>query len=193
MENEKNPFELDVVSIRLVKDAALCSGVPIRHPEDAVKLVGESLCEMDREVVCVINLKTDGTPINCTFASVGSLEVSVVNPREIFKASILSNASSMILIHNHPSGNLTPSSKDVETTDRMKKACDLMGISLLDHIIVGGDNSEYFSFQASGMLSNVDTKEFPKVSLEQKIVAASKGRLEHADKKENGLGKEMGR
>jgi len=64
-----NPFELEVVSIRLVKDAPICSGHPITKPEDAVELVGKYLCEMDREVLCVINLKTDGTPINCNIVS----------------------------------------------------------------------------------------------------------------------------
>ena len=61
---KKNPFSLDVVSVRLVKDAPLMSGHPILKPADAVELLGRYLCEMDREVLCVINLKTDGTPIN---------------------------------------------------------------------------------------------------------------------------------
>lgn len=60
---EKNPFNLDVVSVRLVKDAPIMSGHPITKPEDAVLLLGKHLCEMDREVLCVINMKTDGTPI----------------------------------------------------------------------------------------------------------------------------------
>ena len=88
---EKNPFNLDVVSVRLVKDAPIMSGHPITKPEDAVLLLGKHLCEMDREVLCVINMKTDGTPINCHFASIGCLNESMAHPREIFKASILSN------------------------------------------------------------------------------------------------------
>ena len=59
MKKERNPFKLDVVSIRLVKDTPLCSGYPINTPEDAVLLIGEKLCEMDREVVCVINMRAD--------------------------------------------------------------------------------------------------------------------------------------
>ena len=88
------------------------SGHPVKSPEDAVKLIGQELCEMDREVVCIINLKSDGTPINCTFASMGALDRSVAHPRELLKATILSNASTMIMIHNHPSGNLDPSIED---------------------------------------------------------------------------------
>ena len=91
--DRKNPFSLDVVSVRLVKDAPVMSGHPITSPEDAVLLLGKHLCEMDREVVCVINLKADGTPINCHFASIGTLDQAMAHPREIFKASILSNAA----------------------------------------------------------------------------------------------------
>lgn len=149
---KKNPFKLDVVSIRLNKDAPLMSGHPVKSPEDAVKLIGQELCEMDREVVCIINLKSDGTPINCTFASMGALDRSVAHPRELLKATILSNASTMIMIHNHPSGNLDPSIEDSMLTDRMIKVCDLVGVPLVDHIIVGGDNSDYFSFKEKDRL-----------------------------------------
>lgn len=149
---KKNPFKLDVVSIRLNKDAPLMSGHPVKSPEDAVKLIGQELCEMDREVVCIINLKSDGTPINCTFASMGALDRSIAHPRELLKATILSNASTMIMIHNHPSGNLDPSIEDSILTDRMIKICDLVGVPLVDHIIVGGDNSNYFSFKEKDRL-----------------------------------------
>ena len=149
---KKNLFKLDVVSIRLNKDAPLMSGHPVKSPEDAVKLIGQELCEMDREVVCIINLKSDGTPINCTFASMGALDRSVAHPRELLKATILSNASTMIMIHNHPSGNLDPSMEDSILTDRMIKLCDLVGVPLVDHIIVGGDNTDYFSFKEKDRL-----------------------------------------
>lgn len=155
---KKNPFKLDVVSIRLNKDAPLMSGHPVKSPEDAVKLIGQELCEMDREVVCIINLKSDGTPINCTFASMGALDRSVAHPRELLKATILSNASTMIMIHNHPSGNLDPSIEDSILTDRMIKICDLVGVPLVDHIIVGGDNSDYFSFKEKDRLPASDLR-----------------------------------
>ena len=150
--SEKNIFKLDKVSIRLNKDAPIMSGHPIKSPEDAVMLIGQELCDMDREVVCIINLKADGTPINCTFASMGALDRSVAHPRELLKASILTNASSMILVHNHPSSCLEASTEDALLTDRMIQLCDLVGIPLLDHIIVGGDNSEYFSFREKNRL-----------------------------------------
>lgn len=97
--NKEN--QLEVVSVRLVKDTPLLSSHKIHNPEDAIAVVGELLCELDREVVCIINLKADGTPINCHFASMGAINESIVSPREIFKSSILSNAAGIIMIHNH--------------------------------------------------------------------------------------------
>lgn len=150
----RNAFKLDVVSVRLVRDAPLYSQMAIHEPEEAVSLVGELLCGMDREMVCVINIGGDGRPINCNFASVGALNYSVVHPRELLKASILSNAASMLLIHNHPSQNLSPSKEDIRITDRVQKLGELVGIPLMDHIIVGGDNREYFSFKEKGIMKN---------------------------------------
>lgn len=147
-------FKLDVVSVRLVSDAPVLSKHKITTPQEAVDAVGRQLCEMDREVVCVINLKTDGTPINCHFASIGALNQSIAEPRELFKSSILSNAANMILLHNHPSMNLSPSKFDTVMTDRMLKLTELMGIPLLDHIIVGGDHKNYFSFREKGFINN---------------------------------------
>lgn len=146
MNKEDNPFALDVVSIRLVKDAEILSDKPFRSPEDVIALLGEKMCGLDREVICVVNMKNDGTPINCHFASVGAINYAIGHPRELFKASILFNASRMLLIHNHVSGSLHPSKDDVMITDRMVNLGEHMGIPLVDHIIVGGENQEYFSF-----------------------------------------------
>ena len=150
---EQEPFKLEVVSIRLVKDAPLFSDHKITSPADAVKVLGDFLCEMDREVMCVINLKSDGTPINCSIVSMGTINQTIAEPKELFKASILSNAAGMIIVHNHPSGELKPSKEDIMVTDRMLKLTELMGIKLADHVIVGGDNSQYFSFREKNCYS----------------------------------------
>lgn len=160
MEDQK-AFQLDVVSIRLVRNAPIFSEQKITGPLEAVSLVGEMLCEMDREVVCIINLKSDGTPINCNFASMGAINLTVAEPRELFKSAILSNAARMIMVHNHLSGRLEPSKEDTMLTDRMLKLSGLLGIPLSDHIIVGGDNSSYFSFKEKGILT------MPKITLTQ--------------------------
>ena len=111
--------------------------------------MNEFLSQMDRELFCIVNLQADLTPINMNIVSVGSLNEALINPREIFKSAILSNAHSMMLIHNHPSGNLTPSTSDIQTTARMQELGELMGISLVDHIITGR-NGNYYSFRDKG-------------------------------------------
>ena len=99
-------FKLDMVSVRLVKDAPILSGVRIISPESAVEAMGSVMSEIDREVVAVINLKADGTPINASFVSMGTINAALTEPRELLKASILSNAANVIMVHNHPSGRL---------------------------------------------------------------------------------------
>ena len=150
--NDQEVYRLNVVAVRLVKDAPIMSGHPIKSPEDAVELIGKELCKLDREVVCILHLKADGKPISCTFASIGALDSSIAHPRELLKAAILSNASGMIIIHNHPSGNIDCSVEDTMLTQRMIDICELVGIRLLDSIIVGGRNNEYFSFKEKGRM-----------------------------------------
>lgn len=151
---DKCPFELDVVRVKLVKDAPLFSEHPLHNPYEAADVIGSLLCEMDREVVCVVNLQSDLKPLNVTFASIGSLNEAMGHPRELLKASILSNAASVMLVHSHPSGNLLPSRQDTMITDRMNMVCELVGIPLIDHVIVGGDNREFFSFKEKGLMDN---------------------------------------
>ncbi|MBE6005362.1 MAG: hypothetical protein E7232_15030 [Lachnospiraceae bacterium] len=147
--NEK--YSLDQVAIRMVRMPPLMSNVPVTNPEDAIRLINDTLKEFDRETLVVVNLQSDLRPINMNFVSMGTLDTSPAHPREILKTSILSNAASIMLFHNHPSGSLLPSRKDVEITDMMLKACQIMGIPLLDHIIIG-KNDRYFSFHEKDVL-----------------------------------------
>lgn len=121
----------------------------MNNPDAAIRVMNEFLSQVDRELFCIVNLQADLTPINMNIVSVGSLNEALINPREIFKSAILSNAHSMMLIHNHPSGNLTPSTSDIQTTARMQELGELMGISLVDHIITGR-NGNYYSFRDKG-------------------------------------------
>lgn len=167
-------MEMDVVSVRLIKDKPLFSDKAITKPMDAVELLGDHLCELDREVICVINLRTDGLPLNCNFVSVGAVSECIAHPRELLKSSILSNASSMIIVHNHPSGNLQPSKQDTVVTDKMLNLCELVGIPLVDHIIVGGDNQSYFSFREKDILQfpcNTFEMDYKKIDYERFAVA----------------------
>ena len=141
--------KLEQVAIRMVEQPPLYSNEPMNNPDLAILVMNEFLSQMDRELFCIVNLQADLTPINMNIVSVGSLNEALINPREIFKSAILSNAHSMMLIHNHPSGNLTPSTSDIQTTARMQELGELMGISLVDHIITGRDGN-YYSFRDKG-------------------------------------------
>lgn len=145
-EPEKNRmYRLNQVAIRLVEMPPLLSDVPLNSPDATVKVMSDMLKDYDREVLAVVNMQTDGRPINMNVVSMGALDQSIAHPREMLKSTILSNAAAIMLVHNHPSGKLIPSEEDILMTARMKKLCDLVGVRLLDHIIVG-PGKEYFSF-----------------------------------------------
>ena len=174
--------QMEMASIRLVKDAPLMSNTPVESPECAVEILGDYLCQMDREIICVINLRSDGCPINCSICSIGAINQAVAHPREIMKTAILSNAASIILVHNHPSGNLQPSKEDTMITDRMATVCELLGIPLVDHVIVGGDNKSYFSFREKGILPMKKVKlesEYKKIDLDETHVAEAHVKRRH--------------
>ena len=96
-----NPNEIQVVNIRMVKEPSLYSTEKITGPEDVKKVIAKELSTYDREVFAVLNLKTNGQPINLNICSVGTLDASVVSPREVFKSTILSNSAAFVAIHNH--------------------------------------------------------------------------------------------
>lgn len=138
----------------MVKESKLYSDHKLNGPMEVVHLIGKHLSEMDREVICIANLTTDLKPINLNFASVGGLNEAIANPREMLKTCILSNTANIIMVHNHPSGNIVPSKEDIITTDRMIQLSGLLGIELIDHIIVGRDYEEYYSFREKGNICN---------------------------------------
>ena len=146
----KTEHELERISIRMVKEPPLLSDRPVTDPGSAVDLICGFLQDFDRELMIVVNLKSDGTPINMNVMSVGSLGGTVSQPREALKASILSNAAKAILFHNHPSGSLRPSKEDIATTDRMIRSYEMLGICLVDHIIVG-EGGKFYSMLADGI------------------------------------------
>lgn len=138
------------MAVRLVSQPSFLSDEKIETPQAAVRVLAKEFADYDREVLSVVNLNVKGKPINASIVSMGILDGSLAHPREILKTSILSNAAQILLLHNHPSNELTPSRYDIAITDRMQKACELIGIPLADHIIIGRDN--YFSFRQNEIL-----------------------------------------
>ena len=102
-----------------------------------------------KEYFLALHLDGNNRIICIDMVSVGSLNQSVVHPREVFKSSLLSSAAAMILIHNHPSGDPSPSREDIEITRRLKEAGELIGVRILDHVVIG---ETYLSFTEGGLL-----------------------------------------
>jgi DNA repair protein RadC len=108
----------------------------IRCPEDAQKLASAYIADEDREVFLVMMLNTKNQVIGLHRAHVGSLNASVVHPRDVMKCAVINNANSIVVAHQHPSGNPEPSREDLEVTKRLAEAGKILGIDLLDHVIV---------------------------------------------------------
>jgi DNA repair protein RadC len=178
---KKQENELKNVAVRLVEQPSFLSDEKIDSPEAAVRVLGKELKDYDREVLCVVNMNTKGRPINASIVSMGILDASLAHPREIMKTAILSNASQIILLHNHISGEVEPSRQDVALTDRMQKVCELMGIPLADHVIVG--DNRYFSFREKSILP------MDKVSYSGNLDEVNLGKSRVAEEKESVIGR----
>ena len=95
--------ELQIVNIRLVREPSIYSERQLDSPQAVLELMSKELAQYDREIFCILNMKSNGQVINMNMVSMGTLDAALVSPREVFKSSILSNASGIIAIHNHPS------------------------------------------------------------------------------------------
>ena len=153
MDKKKIPAKrVGIVSLKLIKEnSVLYETRTIRSPYDAYKLIKNFLIDSDREKFVVACLDTKNQPVNISVVSIGSVNSAIVHPREVFKVAMLSNASKIICFHNHPSGNLKCSKEDENITDRLKECGEILGIELVDHIIVG-DNDTYFSFKENNKI-----------------------------------------
>ena len=102
------------------------------------------------EHIYMIAINKKSKPISFFEISHGSADASIVDVRGVMLKALLSNATNVFLVHNHPSKDITPSKEDVRTTTKVKEACQLVGLELVDHIIIGGSN--YFSFRESCLI-----------------------------------------
>ena len=130
-----NKKDFDLVGVRLVPERKLYSEKEIVCSSDAVALLSKELGDHDREVFCVLHLSPKGLPLSASITSMGELTSTLVHPREVFKSAVLSSAAGIVLLHNHPSGNLTPSEEDIKTTERIAVCGRVLGIPVVDHII----------------------------------------------------------
>ncbi|GBE37479.1 hypothetical protein BMS3Bbin08_00069 [bacterium BMS3Bbin08] len=132
----------------------------------------------DRECFYVLHLTADSRMIKKELISIGSLTTSIAHPREVFKGAILNSAARIICVHNHPSGNIAPSKGDIELTQRLIKAGDLLGISLDEHIIIGSGGffaiKEHICFDGEEEVKKAADGEHVNDNREHDLLAAEK-------------------
>ncbi|MEK7216090.1 MAG: JAB domain-containing protein [Chloroflexota bacterium] len=139
-----------MVRVRLVRGRRRAPRM-ITGPADVIALLGRDARNLDREHFWAIALDACNMFLDLELVSIGSLTAAIVHPREVFKAALLANAASILVVHNHPSGDLRASPEDRETTARLKKAGDILGVPLVDHVVLG-QGGGFFSFREAGLL-----------------------------------------
>lgn len=129
---------IPLVKVKLIEERDINISMKVNSDNHAIELFCSEIGLNDRETFAVICLDTKVNGVNISVSSIGTLNQALIHPREIFKVAILSNAQSIIIGHNHPSGDLTPSLQDIKYTKTIIKAGELLSIPVLDHIIVSG-------------------------------------------------------
>lgn len=141
-------YELKEVKVKLFLEegTSLYSNETIDSPDAGIAVMKNLLSNLDREMAVIVNLDVHLRPINYNIVSMGDIRQTLIDPRNIFKSTILSNANGIIMFHNHPSGEVSPSVDDVKVTKRLLYGCNILGITMYDHVIVGAGNGKIYSF-----------------------------------------------
>lgn len=145
-------YRIPRYTIGLVKDGTITSEYKrIHSPAETEAILRAVIGAADREQFVVLALDGRNQVIGANVVSVGTLTLSVVHPREVFKSAILLNAAALLIGHNHPSGDPAPSPEDRALTKRLRECGVLMGMAILDHLIIG-DPGRTYSFAEQGAL-----------------------------------------
>lgn len=123
----------------------------ITTAEDVVQICGAQARGLDREHFWALALNTKNRLVKLFEVSVGSLNASIVHPRELFRDAVRASAASVVVVHNHPSGDPTPSGADIQLTRRLVRAGDVLGVEVLDHVVIG-DGGEWASLRDLGLM-----------------------------------------
>lgn len=135
---------------RRISQKQVDSRFTIRSPKDAASFLMPEMASLEQEHFVALYLNVKNQVIHKQTIFIGSLNSSIVHPREIFKEAIKRSAASIICAHNHPSGNASPSPEDIEVTKRLQEAGFILGIELIDHLIIG--DYQYFSLKEQGYI-----------------------------------------
>ena len=147
---------LSVLGLRVVKERSgqyEFEDKKITSPSKTRDILEEvfELSSLAEEVFIIMCLDTKNKVTGLFKVSQGSLNASIVHPREVFKRALMQNSNAVILAHNHPSGDVTPSGEDISLTRRLQEAGDILGIKVLDHLIIGA-GGRYKSFREDGII-----------------------------------------
>lgn len=132
-------FELNKRNNMIIRERT-----PIKSAKDVFEYASQRLPDRNKEQFMILHLDSKNKIIKDEIISIGILNASIVHPREVFKSAIKENANAIILTHNHPSGDPTPSEEDEKITEIIQKAGEIIGISVLDHVIIG---NTHYSFR----------------------------------------------
>ena len=125
----------------------------ITSPEDVFELVRQEIQALNHEVIKLVSLDAQNRLISCETISDGAVDITLLRPREVFANAFKNSATSIILVHNHPSGSPEPSESDIEVTEKLVKIGKTIGVWIQDHLIIG--NNGYASLRARGIISRV--------------------------------------
>lgn len=146
---------IPLVRLQVLKEKDVrYSGGRMNEPKSVSEIVRNLIGNTDREYVVVSCVDAQMNPTCIEIASIGTVNECPMSPREVLKNAVLRNAYGVVMCHNHPSGDVRPSGNDIDVTERLEKAGEIIGIKLIDHVIIGDDN-DYFSFREEDMLSEV--------------------------------------
>lgn len=151
-ENNELKFETiwEVQKIKMIETDMKKERFIVNNPDKCADFLYEEIGTLDREVLCLLTLDTKAVVTSFSIIHVGGLAVSLVEPLYVFKTAILKNASSIIIAHNHPSGNPSPSPEDIELTKRIVECGKILKINLADHLVIG--NNSYVSLRGQGFI-----------------------------------------
>lgn len=149
-EREARILKAAVILAKRLSERAPKQRVPVRTPADAAQLLIPQMRDLDREHMRALCLDSKNHVIANALVSVGTVNASLAHPRECYKPAVIVNAVAVIFAHNHPSGDPTPSTEDIQLTKQLKSAADVLGIDLLDHIVIG--DGIYISLKDKGLM-----------------------------------------
>ncbi|RZB31323.1 MAG: DNA repair protein RadC [Desulfobacteraceae bacterium Eth-SRB2] len=147
---------VSIYRVSLIKDKSISFGQRrMNNSQEAQSLIQRLIKtqgQPDREQFCVILLNAKNEIIGLNIVSIGGLSSASVHPREVLKPAILANAAAMVLTHNHPSGDVSPSPEDLAITEKIVQAVNIIGIQVHEHLIISMDDDRYFSFADNGFI-----------------------------------------